>query len=595
MDKIRSEVDDLYKWDIDNMISKGKTLEIIYEEIDELCNKILSYKGTILDSSTNLINVLNYSNQLDRLCENLYVYSHMLCDTDTKNNDYQSLKMKSENIYEMVSNKLSFINPEILKNEYSLVQKYVLENEDLNKYQFYFELMFRYKEHTLNESEEEIISKAINSMNVGNEVFYNLDNADIKIGSIKDENNNEVEITNSNYNIFINNKDRRIRKESFEKLYSFYENHINTFAASLKGNVKKNDFISNVRKFNNPLENSLYADNINVSVYKNLIDTVHKKLNSMYEYMNLKKKFLKLEELHMYDIYVDLVDGVEDRISFEEGKKMIFESLKPLGDKYIQDLNKPFDEKWIDVYPNVGKKSGAYSWGTYDSKSYILLNYNDTIDSVSTMAHELGHSMHSYYSKNNQDYIYYNYPIFLAEIASTVNEVLLNDYLYKNSKNKKEKLFYLNEILEKIRTTIFRQTMFAEFEMIIYEKESKGISLTATEISNTYLDLNKLYYGDNVVSDDLIKYEWSRIPHFYNSFYVYKYATGLSAALAIASEILNGNKDVKDKYLEFLASGGKDYPLNTLNKLGIDMTKTETIEKALDFFKKKLEELKQLV
>ena len=595
MDKIRSEVDDSYKWDIDNMIPEGKKIEKIYEEIDELCNKILSYKGTILDSSTNLINVLNYSNQLDRLCENLYVYSHMLCDTDTKNNEYQSLKIKSENIYEMVSNKLSFINPEILKNEYSLVQKYVLENEDLNKYQFYFELMFRYKEHTLNESEEEIISKAINSMNVGSEVFYNLDNADIKIGSIKDENNNEVEITNSNYNVFMNNKDRRIRKESFEKLYSFYENHINTFAASLKGNVKKNDFISNVRKFNNPLENSLYADNINVSVYKNLIDTVHKKLNSMYEYMNLKKKFLKLEELHMYDIYVDLVDGVEDRISFEEGKKMIFESLKPLGDKYIQDLNKPFDEKWIDVYPNVGKKSGAYSWGTYDSKSYILLNYNDTIDSVSTMAHELGHSMHSYYSKNNQDYIYYNYPIFLAEIASTVNEVLLNDYLYKNSKNKKEKLFYLNEILEKIRTTIFRQTMFAEFEMIIYEKESKGISLTATEISNTYLDLNKLYYGDNVVSDDLIKYEWSRIPHFYNSFYVYKYATGLSAALAIASEILNGNKDVKDKYLEFLASGGKDYPLNTLNKLGIDMTKTETIEKALDFFKKKLEELKQLV
>ena len=299
--------------------------------------------------------------------------------------------------------------------------------------------------------------------------------------------------------------------------------------------------------------------------------------------------------MNMYDIYVDIVYNKTYEYSFEQGKKMIFEALKPLGENYLNDLNKAFSERWIDIYPNKGKSSGAYSSGSYDTYPYLLLNYTDTIDSVSTLVHELGHSMHSYYSNKNQNYTNASYPIFLAEIASTTNEILLNDYLYKNAKTKEEKILYLTELLEKIRTTIYRQTMFAEFEKIIHEKEDKGIPLTEEELSNTYLELNKLYYGNNVVSDDLIKYEWARIPHFYTSFYVYKYATGLSCAIKIATDIINNKENAKENYLDFLSSGGSDYPLNILKKTGIDMTKPDTINDALKVFKEKVEELKELL
>ena len=314
----------------------------------------------------------------------------------------------------------------------------------------------------------------------------------------------------------------------------------------------------------------------------------------MYDYMGLRRKMLNLDELHMYDIYVDLIENSSDKIPFEEGKKILFEALKPLGEKYINDLNKAFDEKWIDIYPSEGKRSGAYSWGCYDSYPYLLLNYNDTVDAVSTMGHELGHSMHSYYSKS-QNYVDSNYPIFLAEIASTVNEVLINDYMYKNAKTREEKMFYLVDFLDTVRTTLYRQTMFAEFEMLMHQKEQDGIPLTEEEISNTYYELNKLYYGDNVVSDDNIRYEWARIPHFYTPFYVYKYATGLSSALSIANRILKGDNETKENYLTFLSSGGNDYPLNILKKVGVDMETPKPIEEALTLFKEKLDELKELI
>ena len=375
----------------------------------------------------------------------------------------------------------------------------------------------------------------------------------------------------------------------------YFKSFKNTIAASLKGNIKENFFESDVHKFNSPLEESLYSDNIDTSVYNSLIDAIHDGLSKMYEYMALRKKVLNLEEMHMYDIYVDIVDSLDLKIPFEEGKEIVFNALKPLGEQYTKDLEKAFDEHWIDIYPSKGKKSGAYSWGCYDSYPYLLLNYNDTVDSVSTMAHELGHSMHSYYSNNNQTYINHNYPIFLAEIASTVNEVLLNDYLYKNSKSKEEKILYLTEFLDKVRTTIYRQTMFAEFEKVMHDKYASGEALTADNFSNTYYELNKLYYGDNVVSDDDIRYEWARIPHFYSSFYVYKYATGLSSAIALASEILNGNEKARDAYLTLLKSGGSDYPLELLKRAGVDMTTPMPVNKAIEMFNEKLEQLKELV
>jgi oligoendopeptidase F len=502
--------------------------------------------------------------------------------------------MEIDKLLDNIAEETSFIVPEMLNTDYEVVKKYIEEDNRLKTYAFDLESLFRNKEHTLSEKEEKIITLASTAMGTGDDVFYNLDNSDIHLGKIKNENNELVEVTNANYNEFMNSKDRNVRIAAFKAMYGYFASLKNTFAASLKGNIKEDFFSSKVRKYNSPLEESLFADNIDISVYDKLIQTVHKHLPEMYEYMKVKKEILKLDEMHMYDIYVDLVDTETSKIPLEEGKKIIFEALKPLGEQYINDLKKAFSEKWIDIYPNIGKKSGAYSWGCYDSYPYLLMNYTDNVDSVSTMAHELGHSMHSYYSNKKQDYANHNYPIFLAEIASTTNEILLNEYCYRNALTKEEKVLYLTELLEKIRTTIYRQTMFAEFEKIMHDKEEQGISLTEEEFSNTYYELNKLYYGDNVVSDEEIRYEWARIPHFYTSFYVYKYATGLSCAIKIATDILNNKPRALENYLDFLSSGGSDYPLNILKKTGIDITTGEAIEDALKVFDQKIKELKNL-
>lgn len=594
-EKYRSEIDDKFKWDIEKMFSNKDEIENAVSEVDKISEQILLYKGKIMSSGLNLYELYELLNTYNRKMMNLYVYSHMLCDSDTKNTENQALKMKIDSLYEKTSEKISFILPEMLEKNYDEVLNLISEEPKLELYRFDLEKTFRYKEHTLSKELEEIVTKANNTFGGCEEVFYNLDNSDIHLGFITDESGNQVELTNSNYAKYMISKNREVRKNAFDNMYKYWEGIKNTIATTYKTQIKENFFNSSVKKYNSPLEMSLFYDNIDISVYHNLIKTVHKNLDKMYDYVNLRKKVLNVDELHMYDVYVDLCKDVPKDIPFEEGKNIILEALKPLGEQYINDLRKAFDERWIDVYPNIGKKSGAYSWGTYDSYPYILMDYDNTIDSVSTMAHELGHSMHSYYSRKTQEYIYHDYPIFLAEIASTVNEILLNDYLYKNAKTKEEQILYLNEFLDKIKGTLFRQTMFAEFEMLMHDKYANNVSLTDEEFSNTYYELNKLYFGDNMVSDDLIKHEWKRIPHFYSSFYVYKYATGISAAIAIASDILNGVDGAKEKYLEFLSSGCNGYPLDILKKAGVDMTTSEPIEKALDMFDKKLQILKKVI
>ncbi len=593
--KNREEIDTIYKWNLEDMFKDKEEFELNYSSVNSLLDKVVSYKGHIMDSSESLYNFYKDNEALERVLYKVLIYAHLLCDTDTTNKDYQELKMRVDKLSEDVSCALSFINTEMLMKDYNEVLDFIKNDSRLEEYKFDLEETFRYKDHILSSEEESIISKAINAFGTGDDVFYNFDNADIKLGFIKDEQGNEVELTNSNYNKYMNSKDRNVRIQAFNNMYKYFSDFKNTIAAALKGNIKENFFSSDVRKFNSPLEQSLYSDNISIDVYNNLISAIHDRLPSLYEYMKVKKKALNLEELHMYDMYVDLVSDLELDIPFEDGKKMVFEALKPLGEQYISDLNEAFDNRWIDIYPNKGKKSGAYSWGCYDSMPYVLLNYNNTIDSVSTMAHELGHSMHSFYSRKNQSYINHDYPIFLAEIASTVNEVLLNNYLYENAKTKEEKILYLTEFLEKVRTTIYRQTMFAEFEKIMHEKYANGESLTEDNFSQTYYNLNKLYYGEDVVSDENIRYEWARIPHFYSSFYVYKYATGLSSAIAIAHKILSGDEKARDAYLKLLSSGGSNYPLELLREAGIDMTTKEPILSAIDMFDEKLEELKQLI
>ena len=591
----RSEIEEKYKWNLSLMYDSEEAFDKDKEELLKEVEELEGYKGHITDSADSLYNFLVLSEKNELRIENLYVYSQMDCDSESTDSIRQSRKMVIEKLYDDVNDRLSFATPEIIASGYDKIKNFINEDNRLEHYNFYFEKLFRYVDHTLSEKEEEIISKAVSAFGTGDDVFYNLDNTDIKLGFITDEEGKEIELTNSNFIKYMNSKNREVRIDAFNHMYNYYKGLINTVSASLKGTIKENFFLSDVKKYNSPLEMSLYFDNISSNVYKKLIEIIHDNMDAMYDYMNIRKDVLGLDEMHMYDIYVDLVDNVETNINFEDAKKILFEALKPLGDKYIEDLNKAFDERWIDVFPNVGKKSGAYSFGSYNSKPYVLLNYEGTVDSVSTMAHELGHSMHSYYSHLNQSYTYGHYPIFLAEIASTVNETLLNDYLYKNAKTKEEKILYLTELLDKVRTTIYRQTMFAEFEMLMHDKYENNIPLTSEEFSNTYYELNKLYYGDNIISDELIRYEWARIPHFYSSFYVYKYATGLSAALAISKDILDGNKEMLDNYLEFLSSGGNGYPLDILNKCGIDMESGEPIEKAIQLFREKTKELKKLI
>lgn len=593
--KKRDEILEQDKWDLSKIFESEQDFLDAKEKVKHLLDKVVSFKGRILESSDTLYEFYKADEALSRLSEKVYMYAKLLSDSDTKNNDNKDLSMQVEKMFEDIYAQTSFIKTEFLSNDYDLILKYISENEKLKEYAFNLEQIYRYKDHILSEQEEKIITLASNTFGTGHDVFYNFNNADISLGTIHDEDGNEVELTNSNYIKYMNSRNRDVRIDAFNHMYNYFKSFKNTLAASYNGQVKENFFMSDVKKYESPLVESLYADAIDKKVYETLINTIHNKMDVMYDYMDLRKKALGYDEYHMYDVYVDIIDSPEKKIPFDEGKKIVFDALKPLGEEYLNDLKKAFDERWIDKYPSVGKKSGAYSWGVYDTYPYLLLNYDDTVDSVSTMAHELGHSMHSYYSIKNQNYYNHSYPIFLAEIASTVNEVLLNDYLYKNAKTKEERILYLVEFLDKVRTTIYRQTMFAEFEMIVHDKYKEGVSLTSDMLCNTYYDLNKLYYGPNVVSDDLIRYEWSRIPHFYSSFYVYKYATGLSAAISIASDILSGKEGTREAYLDFLSSGGSDYPLNILKKVDVDMTDEKPILKAIKMFEDKLSELKELI
>lgn len=594
-ERIRSEVEEQAKWNLKTMYQNEEAVNKDIEQLKQYHKDLLSFKGKIMESSETLKKFYQVYINYDKVLSNLYTYSHMLCDEDTTDSNHQAFKMKIDKLVEDLGAELSFISPEMMATSYDEVLKMIEQDTSLKEYQFDLEKSFRYQDHVLSTREEELIAKASNAMGTGDEVFYNLDNSDIHLRPIHDEQGNLVELNNSNYNKYMNSKNREVRKEAFDSMYEYWKNLKNTVAATYKGQIKEDFFSSEMRKFDSPLKESLYSDNIDISVYECLIQTVHKNLDKMYQYVDLRKQILGVDELHMYDVYVDLCEEEAKPIPFEEGKQIVFDALKPFGETYLKDLNKAFEERWIDIYPNTGKKSGAYSWGTYDSYPYLLLNYNDTVDSVSTMAHELGHSMHSYYSNQNQEYLYHNYPIFLAEIASTVNEILLNDYLYKNAQSKSEKMLYLNEFLDKIKGTLYRQTMFAEFEMKIHDKYQAGIPLTEEEFSNTYYELNKLYFGPNMISDEEIRYEWERIPHFYTSFYVYKYATGISAAIAFASDILNHVDGAVDRYLTFLKSGGSNYPLEILKNCGVDMTSEEPIQKALDMFEQKLQELKKLI
>lgn len=574
-------------WNLSKIIKNNKEFDSLISECECLLNKLIKYKGKITKSSKSLLEFLKLNDELNRKYEKLYVYSYLNYYSDLTNSKFKDLTLKVNNLGEKISVGLSFVQPELMECEYDTIKSYISENEALEEYSFALEKTYRYKSHTLGKSEENIISMATNAMGLCDEAYSALNDADIKLDSIKNEKGKKVILNQSNYSVYIKSKSSKVRKSAFMSMYKYYENHINTISNLYLGDIKEHYFVSNVRKFKSPLEKSLFSDNINVSLYNLLIDVVNENLLLLYRYLGIKKKALKLKEMHLYDVYAECVDVKEESISFEKCLETIYNALKPLGEEYLNDLKKGIKSGWIDVYPRKGKRSGAYSWGSYDTMPYLSINYENNYQSVDTLIHELGHSMHSFYSNKCNSYSDASYPIFLAEIASTVNEMLLTKYMLDTTKDKKLRRKYIFELLESIRTTIFRQTMFAEFERDIYAKYNDGVSITGEELCNTYYELNKKYFGKNIVLDEEIKYEWARIPHFYTPFYVYKYATGLIVSLIISDKLVK-EEGFKDKYIKFLSSGGCDYPLNILKKLGIDITKKETLENAFKIFEEYL-------
>ena len=579
----RNKIEEKYKWKIDTMYPSEAYIEKDIEKVKEYIEKVKEYKGKLSESKEVLYDALNISEKSSRVLQNLYVYTHMKQHEDTRINANQAIATKIEMLSTELSMATSYIVPEIISIDEKKLEEF-FRCEKLKFYKQYVDDIIREKPHTLSEKEEEILAAASDLSNVSENVYDMLSFADLEFPEIDDEKGNNVRITHSNFSTFLKSKNSTIRKNAFEALYSTYDRYKNTFASTLYGGIKSEIFYSKIRKYESALEASLFQDDISIDVYNNLIKSVNENLDTLNKYIEIKKKLLNLDEIHMYDLYVPLTDKFDMKIPYESAKDIILKALKPLGKEYLDIVKKAFDEGWIDVYENEGKQGGAYSWGSYDSNPYILMSYKDDLNSLFTLIHELGHSLHSYYSRNNQPYLYSSYKIFVAEVASTLNELLLINYLLENSNSKEERIYLLNYYLEQFRTTVYRQTMFAEFEKITHEKVESGEPLTSDEFTSIYYNLNKKYYGDSTVVDEQIGLEWARIPHFYSNFYVYKYATGFSAASALSQQILTEGQIAVDRYLEFLKSGGSEYPLVQLKNAGVDMEKKESVDKALELF-----------
>ena len=588
----RQKIENQYKWTIDEMYPSESDLNKDIDKVKELIDKLASYKGKLAESKSNLYEALHTSEDAGRILEKLYVYTHMKSHEDTRINDNQGKATKIDMLSTELSMATSYMVPEIISMDEAKLNEY-LQDEKLSFYKKYVDEILRVKPHTLSETEEEILAAASDLTAIPENVYDMMSYADMQFPEIEDEEGKKVKLTHANFSLFLKSKDRRVRKDAFEELYSVYEQYRNTFASTLYGGVKSEIFYAKMRKYESALQGSLFNDDISVDVYENLIKSVSENIPALDKYIDLKKKFLGLDEIHMYDLYVPLTGDFDMKITYEEAKEIILEALKPMGEEYLSHIKDAFENGWIDVYENEGKQGGAYSWGCYDSKSYILMNYHDDLNSLFTLIHELGHSMHSTYSKSTQDYLYSSYKIFVAEVASTLNELLLINYLLKKSNSKEEKIYLLNYYLEQFRTTVYRQTMFAEFEKIVHETVEGGEPLTAEGFTNIYYKLNEKYYGKSCVVDEQIGLEWARIPHFYSNFYVYKYATGFSAASALSKQILEEGETAVARYKEFLKSGGSDYPLNQLRAAGVDMEKKESVDEALSVFADLVDELEK--
>ncbi|MCD8508551.1 MAG: oligoendopeptidase F [Bacillus sp. (in: Bacteria)] len=591
----RDEIPKEKTWDLEDIYPTDKDWEKEFSEVKDMLPKLKEYKGKLGESGDTLFGLLQYQDEISKKLGKLYTYAHMRYDQDTGNSFYQGLNDRAAQLLSQVTNAASFVTPELLAIPEETIKTFLEETPELKLYEHALDELNRQRPHVLSEKEESILAQVSEVTDSPSNTFGMLNNADMKFPVIKDEEGNDIEITHGRYLRFLESDDSRVREDAFKGVYETYGKYKNTFASTLSGNVKRDIFNANVRNYESARQAALSKNNIPEVVYDQLVDTINEHLPLLHRYVSLRKKVLGVDELHMYDLYTPLVKEVEMKIPYEEAQKLVIEGVKPLGEEYVSIVKEGFDKRWVDVEENAGKRSGAYSSGAYGTMPYILMNWQDNVNNLFTLTHEFGHSVHSYFTRREQPFPYANYSIFVAEVASTCNEALLNDHLLKVTEDKQKRLYLLNHFLEGFRGTVFRQTMFAEFEQLIHEKSANGEPLTPDLLSELYYDLNKKYFGDDIVIDEEIALEWARIPHFYYNFYVYQYATGYSAATALAKQILEEGEPAVNRYLDFLKAGSSDYPIEVLKKAGVDMTSPEPIKQALSVFEETLNELEELL
>ena len=588
--KKREEINSKDKWKVEKIFKSDEEWEAAFKNLQEEAPKLKDFEGK-LNNSENIKAFLDKYVDLGVKAETIYVYAHLKCDEDTSNSKYQAMMNKVDAYMAEYASYTAYFVPEILSLDEKLVKDIIENTENLKLYKFMFEDILKEKPHILSKSEEELLASVSDCLEAPSSIHNMLTNADMKFGDIIDEDGEKVELTEGNYSGFIKSKDRNVRKEAFKALFNRYKELENTLATTLSSSIKNFNFGAKIRKYNSALEASLKPNDIPVEVYKNAVKTIDDNLKSLHRYVSIKKKLLGLDEMHMYDLYVPVIEIPKEHIEFDKAVDMVIEGLNPLGEEYLNIFKSGVEDGWIDIYQNKGKRGGAYSWGGYKTMPYVLLNYNYELNDVSTLAHEMGHSIHSYYSRKEQPYIYAGYTLFCAEVASTTNEALLINYLINKENDKQKRLYLINQELEQIRTTVFRQLMFAEFELFTHETLEKGTPLTAEDYNKAWHDLNVKYFGPDMIVDDEIDIEWARIPHFYSDFYVYQYATGYAAASAFAKSILEGKEGAVDKYITFLKSGGSDYPIEILKKAGVDMKTSKPLEATIERFNELLDML----
>ncbi len=591
----RNEILPEYTWDLTHLVPSDKVWNQLYQDINSQIQQVSAYKNQLLKNAQTLYNALELRSKVFMMFHRIYVYSNMKLHEDTGNSRSQEDVQKVNNLEVTLNSAFAFFEPELMAADTMVIQNYLDSYEPLSMYNHFFDNLFRQKQHILPKEHEELLALASDFTGSPSEIFSMFMNADLVLPDVADGKGERHPLSLGSYQRYIKSNDPILRKNAFDSLHQKMKVHTNTLTSIYLSSLKKDVFEMRARNYTSSCEASLSSKNIDVAVYDNLIQTVHEHLPLLHRYVRLRKKMLQLPTLHMYDLYTPLVHDMDQTIEYDEAKEIVLESLKPLGADYLALVKKGFEERWIDVYENKGKRSGAYSWGTYDCHPYMLLNHQDTLNSTFTLTHEMGHALHSYYSNAHQPYLYHSYPIFLAEVASTVNESLLIHHLLGKAKEKKEKLYLLNYYMESFRTTLYRQVMFAEFEKKAHEMLENAEPVTSDSLYQMYKALNATYYGDDIIVDDLIGYEWSRIPHFYTAFYVYQYATGFSAAVALSKNILDGGQDAANHYKNFLKSGSSKYPIDTLKEAGVDMTKTTPIKNALSVFESLLDEMESLL